>query len=47
MREGKFVFLTPKVMVVLEFFMEDPLHEYHKREAILGTVMLYSFKIQD
>ncbi|MFA5573212.1 MAG: hypothetical protein WDA42_08895 [Candidatus Bathyarchaeia archaeon] len=27
-------FLTPKIMTVLEFFLEDLMHEYHKREVI-------------
>jgi predicted nucleotidyltransferase len=30
-------FLTPKIMTVLEFFLEDPVHEYHEREVIRKT----------
>jgi predicted nucleotidyltransferase len=33
----KLGFLTPKVMTVLEFFLEDPMQEYHEREVIRKT----------
>lgn len=33
----KLGFLTPKVMTVLEFFLEDPIQEYHEREVIRKT----------
>lgn len=36
-QDGKLSFLTPKVMVVLEFFMNDPLNEYHEREVVRRT----------
>lgn len=35
--DGKLGFLTPKVTAVLEFFMENPMQEYHEREVIRRT----------
>lgn len=32
-----FVFLTPKIMTILEFFLENPMHEFYEREVVRKT----------
>jgi len=32
-----FSFLTPKLMTILEFFLENPMHEFYEREVVRKT----------